>query len=289
MKKFGGTMMILLSLMFFACHTNRQTEAEDTARQFMAALKEQNLERMRDLYPGIQNIEIFYASDTSYIEKSTLLSEEVVQVDALSKYLNEEGNMESKHIVLLLMPIEKDRYEIIDSYGICSWENYPHAEFAVHTGCMSPDDKLTDQQAIKQLDVAKNLLFYYSKLLYKDLKENIRIVSSSITEQNAYEAKGVAYVENGSEYTLPDLRYIILYYDKEEQQIGEDKGWVTRDPLSSGETVTFNFMTKIVPEASNAVFQLDFDLDLILQFVMDDDIYTGEEYKQFTSVEKINI
>ena len=149
MKKIGGLFLLLFSLLFFSCGQSKKTEAENTAMLFLQALKEQNLEKMRELYPGIDNIEIFYASDTAFIDKSTLLSDELILVNATSKYLNEEGKVETRHVGILLIPVVSnadDTYKIVDSYGICSWESYPHANFAVHTGCISPEDRLTDQQ-----------------------------------------------------------------------------------------------------------------------------------------------
>lgn len=148
---------------------------------------------------------------------------------------------------------------------------------------------LTDQQAIYRLRVAKDLLFYFSKLMYLDLEENIRVTHTRILEKDKQQAHGSAVVENGSDYTLPDLKYIIVYYDDNDRKIGEQSGWVTQTPFESGKSVAFDFYTNYDEVAASADFKLDFDLDLIMQFVMEDDVYTGREYDEFVSKKLIDI
>ncbi|MEG1615880.1 MAG: hypothetical protein RR202_05100 [Bacteroidales bacterium] len=284
--------MFFLIVLLSACQKNGREDAEATAKEFLGALKEQDIGKMTALYPEVSNIEIFYASDTSYIEESFQLPKELIQVNAVSKYVNEEGEQETHMIVLFLQkPVGKytSSYVILDSFGLCSAESYPHYQFARNTGCITEEEQLTDQQSIRQLKIAKDLLFFYAKQLYQELEENVQIVRSTIQEQDSDQAKGHALVQNNSDYTLPDLRYIIVYYNDKDQEIGNEGGWVTQEALPSGKAIQFEFTTNFNQEAATAAFKLDFDLDLILQFVLEDDIYTGNEYHQYVSKEYVDI
>lgn len=283
---------VWICMLFCACAGKAKTEVAMSAREFMAAYKDQDIAQMRIYYPEIDNIDIFYASDTSFIEDIIKLNDGGdYQVNVVSVYLTDENKPEMQNIVLFMMPGDTDNtpYRIVDSHGIASWKSYPHYKFAVQTGCITPDKDFTDQQAIYRLRVAKDLLFYFSKLMYQDLEENIRLTGTQFFEQGQQQAHGRALVENGSDYTLPDLKYVILYYDDDNRKIGEQSGWVTQSPLESGKTVAFEFITTFEKEAATADFRLDFDLDLIMEFVMDDDVYTGNEYEEFTSKKLIDI
>lgn len=281
-----------ICILFYACTGKTKTEVAESARGFMAAYKEQDIAQMRIYYPDIDNIDIFYASDTAFIEEVIPLSDSGdYQVDIVSVYMTEDNGPEMQHVTLFMTNTgqKQPAYRITDSYGIASCKSYPHYKFAVQTGCLVPDSDLTDQQAIYRLRVAKDLLFYFSKLMYQDLEQNIRVTHTRILEQGKLNAHGSALVENSSDYTLPDLKYIIVYYDDNDRKVGEQSGWVTQAPFESGKTVSFEFFTTFDEAAATADFRLDFDLDLIMQFVMEDDVYTGREYDEFVSKKLIDI
>lgn len=281
-----------VSLWICSCSGGDKAKVEESTRSFMSAYKEQDIEQMRVYYPAIDNIEIFFASDTSFIEEVIPVNRSGdYQVNVTSIYMNEDNSPEMQHIILFLQPVDEQKrdFRITDSQGIASWKSYPHYKFAVQTGCITPAADLTDQQAIYRLRVAKDLLFYFSKLMYLDLEDNIRVTHTRILEKDKQQAHGSAVVENGSDYTLPDLKYIIVYYDDNDRKIGEQSGWVTQTPFESGKSVTFDFYTNYDEVAATADFKLDFDLDLIMQFVMEDDVYTGREYDEFVSKKLIDI
>lgn len=291
MKQIGALTFLILTFLVVSCSNPDKEHIQATATDFMEALKNQDVQKMHELYPDITNIDIFYASDTSFLQTIELISKDVAQVNYVSQYLNEAGGMETRKVILFLKS-DKDQpngYVIADSYGLCSWESYPHFPFAIHTGCIETDSDLTDQQAIAQLKIAKDLLFYYAKLLYQDLETNIRITSSTILEQDTQKASGRAVVANSSAYTLPDLRYVIVYYDEMNREIGNEGGWVTQEAFPSGQEISFDFVTNFDPDAATASFKLDFDLELILQFVMEDDVYSGNEYKDFVSKQMTDV
>lgn len=282
----------LVLLFIQSCADEAKTKVANSAEEFMAAYHDQDIARMRVVYPGIDNIEIFYASDTSFIESITPLSSSgEYQVEVVSLYLNQENTPEIQNVTLFFVPVDNKEqpFQISDSYGIASWSSYPHYNFAVQTGCMRSSNDLTDQQAMQRLRVAKDLLFYFSKLMYQDLEENIRLTQTTILEQKNQRAHGKAIVENQSDYTLPDLKYIIVYYDENDRKIGEEGGWVTQSPIESGQKIAFDFVTSFDKEAATADFKLDFDLNLIMEFVMGDDVYTGREYEEFVTKKLIDI
>lgn len=289
--KLGYIVGLLFALILQSCSQSNQNSVLNSTKQFLAALKAQDIAGMRVVYPDIDNLDIFYASDTAFIESITPLDSNGYRVDVVSFYLNEEKGLETQNIIFFFYPasVKSSVYQIKDSYGVSSWTNYPHYKFALQTGCLASDAELSDQQAMYRLRVAKDLLFYFSKLMYQDLEEHVRIINPAVVMKNKLGASGEAVVENLSEYTLPDLRYKIIYYDDDDRKIAEDTGWVTQQPLESGQKVHFKFATSFDQNASTADFQLDFDLNLILEFVLHDDIYTGEEYKQFITKKLINI
>lgn len=284
MSVYRGVGIIFVSLLLFACSREKEHKAEDVAIEFMSALKLQEFEKMRVIYPAVENIEIFYASDHFEVIGVEGLPGSVFQVNILSHYKNEEGVQEENLIELF---IEKEREEqtsnliIFDSKGISSLESYPHYKFAVNTGCIDVETYLTDQQAHQKLLESKQMLFAYAKDLYIILEENVRVVSATITQHSSNRATGRAVISNESPFNLPILRYMIVYYDESSQIIHKDKGVVTNEPLLSGKSLVFDFVTQFDEKAANAAFKIEFDLDLILEFVMQDESYSGREYEEF--------
>ena len=285
MKLFKFMLIIIGAVLLTNCNLKEKNDVENSAKGFFQAYQKVDLPKMKEYYPDVDNIDIFVVSDTAIIERIMNIANDGFIVKANSFFLNEKGNLEIREIKLFMYPQKdnKDKYIIVDSYGICGCNNYPHYEFALNTGCVDKESKMTEQESIYRLRVAKDLLFYFSKKMYNELEENVMIVSSSINKQDKYRAYGDATVANKSEFTLPDLRYIIVYYNEDGKVIGEDGGWVTKKPFSSGESIRFDFMTDFAMDVVDASFKLDFDLELILQFVMTDDIYTGSEYDDFLS------
>ena len=49
----------------------------------------------------------------------------------------------------------------------------------------------------------------------------------------------------------------------------------------SGDSIRFYFETNFDKKAVDASFKLDFDLELILEFVLNDNIYKGNEYNLY--------
>lgn len=281
-----------ISLLMCGCSGGDKSKVEKSVQGFMNAYKEQNIEQMRVYYPTIDNIEIFYASDTSFIEEIVpIANTDNYEVKVASFYINEENNPEMQSLTFFIQPAkgQKHGFRIVDSQGLGSWRSYPHYKFAVQTGCITPTMTLSDQQASQRLRVAKDLLFYFSKLMYHDLEANIRVKQTKILEQDKKKAHASVIVENTSDYTLPDLKYHIVYYDEKERKIGEESGWVTQEPFESGKAIEFEFYSNYDEATASADFKLDFDLDLIMQFVLEDDAYTGREYEEFIAEKLIDI
>ncbi|MGL4293509.1 MAG: hypothetical protein ACRCSQ_08035 [Bacteroidales bacterium] len=288
----NSVVAFLVLILIQSCADGSRNRVEEQAVEFMEAYRGQDIARMRLLYPAIDNIDVFVASDTSFVSHVIPMSREgEFQVEVVSIYMTENNTPEVQNVMLFFEPIDSKRkgYRIYDSKGIASWNNYPHSQFAVETGCIDPRADMTDQQATYRLRVAKDLLFYFSKLMYKELEENIHLTQTHILDHQNQHAKGKAVVENASDYTLPDLKYVIVYYDDQDQKIGEEGGWVTQSPIESGQVVAFEFETSYDKQATTADFKLDFDLELILQFVLNDDIYNGSEYEAFVNKKLIDI
>ena len=285
--------LIIFTAGLYSCSSQKENMAHTTAQNFLGALQSQDMEAMRIYYPDIDNIEVFYACDTFVIENINPLAENGYLVHASNFYMNDSRDLVIKEVILFIYPDDYNAvsvninnntgFYITDSYGLCSWKNYPHYLFAQNTGCINDKLILTDQQAVHRLRVAKDLLFYFSKKMHNDMENSIVVTDKTLLAKDFNSAKGCATVINNSEFTLPDLKYVIVYYDINDKKIGEDNGWVTKDMFAAGDTIKFNFETNFNKKATDATFRLDFDLELILQFVMNDDIYNGSEYMAFIS------
>lgn len=265
------------------CDSNRR-RAQASAQEFMKAYQEQDVERMRELYPKVDRIEIFYATDSSYLESVDPIEQsDEYRVSFIGLCRVEGDSIETRRVALILRPADESNraYLIVDSEGVAAWDSYPTYAFALHTGCLAEGAALTDQQALDRLDTAQEMLFDFSTRLYDELEQNIRIMQVHVMGRDAGMVRARAVVSNDSDYTLPDLKYLIVYYDDKDAELASENGWVTQRELGSGESVTFDFLTSYNPAATSCDFKLDFDVDLIMDFVLNDDIYTGNEYAAF--------
>ena len=281
----------LMFPMFISCVSKTESQARKTAENFLMALQEQDVEAMKVYYPDVQNIEVFFACDTFIIENVKPIAENGYKVKVQNYFLNEARDLIIKDVDLYIYPNDYQAisvnidnntgYYVTDSYGLCSWKNYPHYDFALNTGCLKKNSVFTDQQAIKRLKIAKELLFYLSRKMHDNMEENIVVTNKKLLSKSLTQAHGCATIVNKSEFTLPDLKYIIQYFDIDNNKIAEEKGWVTKSNLHSGDSLQFSFVTNFQQKAIEASFKLDFDLELILQFVLNDNVYTGDEYYSF--------
>ena len=79
---------------------------------------------------------------------------------------------------------------------------------------------------------------------------------------------------------LPDLKYRVKYYDRYDNLITEDDGYITYDVLKAGRSKSFSFYTSYVGNAQRAKISVEFDDELILKYLADK-TYTGKEYEEY--------
>ena len=252
----------IFSVFLNSCSTSKENMAKTTASSFLVALQKQDMSGMRIYYPDIDNIEVFFACDTFVINHINPIDENGFQIKASNYYLNESKDIVVKEVILFIYPDDYNAisvniknntgFYITDSYGLCSWKNYPHYEFARNTGCINDKLILSDQQAVHRLRVAKDLLFYFSKRMHNEMENNIIVTDKRLISKDLNHAMGCAIVINNTEFSLPDLKYVITYYDIDNKKVAEDSGWITQEPFASGDTLKFNFETNFNKKATDA-------------------------------------
>ena len=279
-------MIVGIALACSGCTRGTEQQVRALSQQFMQAYKEQDLGVMRAIYPAVEHIDIFYASDSATVDAVDPVEHTAQYRVSVTSYVIDPGKAPvQRRVVLLFAPVDgaSGTYQIIDSEGIAGWPDYPIFEFARRTGCFGHDLALTDQQAMKRLEVARQMLFAFSADMLDELTASIRIMQVHVLGRDAGMVRARAVVSNDSDYTLPDLRYAIVYYGEGDSELGKESGWVTQEAFGTGDTVSFDFLTHYNPAATSCDFRLDFDLELIMQFVMTDDVYTGDEYASFVA------
>ncbi len=280
---------ILFSLMFAGCGYVKNSDPQPVLDEFMSAWKNEDVEKMISIYPDVSVMEIFYASDTAFIENIYQLNEGSFRAKVVNTYKNEKGKEEKKNLIFILKKQGKNNgksFLISDSYGFCCWSQYPYYTFANNTGCIPKSKNLSDKELYDQMVIARDLLFDTAKKLYLNLTDNIIIESTNISKHNNDTIKGYAEITNKSDYNLPELKYVIYFFDNNHKQIGTDSGWITKTNFDSGKKMRFSFITTKARGAKDASFEIDFDLALILDFVINDNGYSGAEYDEFVRILK---
>ena len=245
---------------------------------------------MKKLYPNFENIGTYYKSDNILVKETKLLEDNKVSVTVENSFTNGFGKKFNQTITLFLEPDENNNeiYKIYDSKGVAGYEEKDVYIFATKTGIIAKNENLTDQEIANKLKIASNMFVLYGIKIFSELRSNVTVTSWSWESGYGDSASGKGIVKNNSGFNLPNLKYIITYYDRNGNQITTDDGYVTYDKLPAGSSKSFTFYTSYVGNASRAKISLDFDTEMIDKYVASKD-YTGNEYKEFLeSLEKEN-
>lgn len=287
MRKFTQLAFVLvLSTFIVACSGKRKELAENTTKEFFSAIKNDNTSKMDELYPEFENIGTYYKSDEVLIKETELLEEKKISVTVDNSFTNGFGKKFNQTITLYLRPEEnnKDVYKIYDSKGLTSYEEKDEYVFATKTGVIDKNTILTDQEIASKLKIADKMIVKYGIETLLELKSNIKVSSWSWESGYGGSASGKGIVKNNSDFDIPKLKYNITYYDRNDNAITTDDGYVTYDKLPAGGSKSFTFYTSYVGNANTARISLDFDTEMILKYVVNKK-YTGREYEEYLTSE----
>ena len=121
-------------------------------------------------------------------------------------------------------------------------------------------------------------------LIYLDIYKNIKFKSSRLQIYD-YSASGNAICANNSIYDVPNVQYVITYYDNRGNFIMQDDGYVTYGVLKAGESEVVYIYTSYVGSASKFNIRVKFDEEslkaAIMDYIVNKEYYTGKEYDEF--------
>jgi hypothetical protein len=278
--------VLVVVFCFIGCSSKRKELAENTTKSFFSAIKNDNKSELKELYPDFENIGTYYKSDEISVKEIKLLEDNKISVSVENSFTNGYGKKFNQTITLYLKPEEnnKDVYKIYDSKGLTGYEEKDEYIFAIKTGVINKNENLTDQEIAEKLEIANKMIVKYGIETLSELKANIKVTSWSWESGYGGSASGKGIVKNNSDFSVPNLKYKITYYDRSDNQITTDNGYVTHDKLSAGDSKSFTFYTSYVGNAYTATISLDFDTEMIIKYVVNQD-YTGNEYNEYLKSE----
>lgn len=244
---------------------------------------EQNKDSFR--ISGIGKLPSYYKSDKIEIKEIKGLKNKEVLVIVANEFTNGYGKQFNRDIKLYMRPDSTDskKYIVFDSEGFCGFdpEDDNEYKFAIKTGCIDEAADITDQQKAAKLHTARMMMLreYFDVLV--ELRSQITIKNWS-WEKSYYgdSASGKGICVNNSTFDVPKLKYRVKYFDRSDNLITDDDGYITYDVLKSGSSRAFTFYTSYVGNARSASITVEFDDDLIENYIADKD-YTGNEYKEY--------
>jgi hypothetical protein len=253
--------------------------------QLFSAVKDGNKSKIEAIYPESEDLPSYYKSDKIAIKEIKPLKHKEALVTVENEFTNGYGKTFTRDIKLYLKPDPSDskKYVVYDSEGFCGWDPEENNEykFALKTGCIDENQDVTDQQRTKRLEAAQAMLLEAFFEVYLDLKTKVTIKDWSWdTSYYGDSASGKGICVNNSTFSIPKPKYKIVYKDRNGNDITDDDGYITYDVLKPGQSKAFTFYTSYVGNATRASISVDFDEDMILEYIANKD-YTGNEYAEF--------
>ena len=277
----------VLVIAFTSCESYKsKKEAKQLAKNFFTYLKQSEQQKIAELYSGAENFGSIYKSDTAVITSASY-KDGITTVWANNKFTNGFGAKFERDIALFMKRSDDGKLYIYDSKGLTDFSEEDNDKFGCKTGCITKVDT-SDQQIIVGIDRAKKLMLREGVLIYMELKSNVKVTSWK-WESNYYSdgASGHGIVKNNSSYRVPNLKYKVTYKDYGGNDITSDKGYVSYDALEPGQSTSFSFYTSYVGNAQRASIELEFDEDLIMEYLAKKE-WDGNEWQQYVSENREN-
>lgn len=286
-KKALFALIIILSVVITSCSGKRKELAENVTKEFFAAIKADNDIKLKELYPDLDKISSYYKSDEIVIKETKILDNKDVCVTVKNTFTNGFGKKFDKEISLFLKEEENnnDIFKIYDSKGLSGFEEKDEYKFAVKTGIIEKNTDLTDQQIAQKFEIASKMVAKYSFETLIQLRSEVAITSWNWETGYGGSASGKGIVKNNSTFSIPSLKYKVTYFDRNDNEITSDNGYVSYDKLEPGSSKSFTFYTSYVGNASTAQIVLDFDFEMIYKYLINKN-YTGKEYQEYLASEK---
>jgi hypothetical protein len=272
---------LAITCVLFGCgRDERLIQSEYVVTAFFNSISNEDEDKMSTYYPGFELFSRYYKSDSIDIMETKFVDDTIISVKVKNHYTNGLGKKTTKDMEIYLHPDSTGLdYVILNSKGLTDHKESEYFQFAVSIGCIKDDDT-TDLQKILAL---RNVELYSVGLKYDllaELKEDVEIVEWSWKTGYGKSASGDVIVKNNSGYDIPNIKYKLWYYSRGGDLITTDNGYVTYDILYSGQSKSFSFYTGYVGNAKSASVTLDFDLDMILKYILNAD-YKGTEYQEW--------
>ncbi len=271
----------LCSLFLFSgCTESKLKEqASTTALQFFQAVRNEDADKALALYPRFDNFETYYKSDSAIV-KGVTHQDSLFIVTVHNHFTNGLGKKTEKTIYLVLKPVDEKSMTIVNSSGLSDFTAEDTYSVGLGTGCLTTSDTL-DQSILLGMNKASAIKVDQAVDLLLKLRKGC--VVSDWTWETGYagSASGKGIVTNLTGFSIPRLKYKITFKDGGGNAITEDDGYVSVDPIQDGSSKSFSFYTSYVGNASKASIELDFDSDLLLEFVGKRDDWTGKECEEY--------
>ena len=283
MKRFHIILVYIICSLFFSSCVNRKELATNAVNELFSYIKNDKDNIITEIYPAASNLPSYYKSDNIKINEVKRLNDKKIAVLIENNFTNGFGKSFNRDITLYLEPSPSDpkKYIIYDSEGFCGYEDNSEFKIAVKSGCIDNKAYKTDEQIAKKLVIAKAMMFNEYVNVYSELKSKVLIKNWSWeTSYYGNSANGQGICINKSTFTIPKPKYKIVYKDRNGNAITDDDGYITYDALSPGSSKAFTFYTSYVGNASKASISVEFDDDLIFDYIVSKN-YTGNEYAEY--------
>ena len=271
---------LIIVTVFISCGSSKtKKEVEAKAIEFFTDLKNEDLKKMTILYPGFEDFENYYKSDSVRVN-STMEKNKMIIVSIRNRFTNGYGKTTEKDISLMFQRDSTGQLRIVDSNGLSGFDEKDDYIFGVNTGCINKNVDTTDQQILKAMKSSKNVMLDKAVDVYLELKSQIRIINWSWESGYGRSASGRGIVKNSSTFSVPNLKYKITYKTSNGEEVTSDDGYVDYDVIEAGESKSFTFYTSYVGNATKASIELTFDDDLIYKYLAKKE-WTGKECDEY--------
>lgn len=281
-------MHLLMGLLFLllpaqaSCQRGLSGEARHVVESFLKAWQRQDTRLMQELYPASEQMDFFYTSDEAHIASVVRAStSRQLRISVVSTFFGAHQEQVQRHITFVVDDSTPGACHIDDSFGLACWERYPYYTFACRTGCVTDPATLSDVTLAERMRCARRMLVAFSQALYEQLDREIRIAENTSTYNDGTRTEGVALIQNDSPYSLPRLRYSVIFYNDSQKEVGRVGGWITQETFSPGDVCAFCYEAEISPGATLMSLVPDFEVELIVDYVMGSEDYSGAEYENF--------
>jgi hypothetical protein len=274
-----NVVIFLFFLILTSCGKNENIlKAEKTAQLFFQSISDEDNDLMKKYYPNISTFDSYYKSDSISFKDSRFMNDSLIYIQLTNYYTNGFGKINTKKIILYFFRDSINNFsEISDSKGLTNHKENELYSFAVETGCIKQSDT-TDVQMNNKYFEAYLISREYRLNKLKDFIQNVKVVDWSWETGYGNSASGKGIIKNYTSYNIPKVKYKVSYKDNQGNTLTTDDGYVTYNTIKAGSSQSFTFYTSYVSsKASRASIQLEFDEDMIKEYVLNSD-YKGDEY-----------